>query len=485
MSQRPKKSFGLTTQLLIPMLALVMVMGIFIFAWSFYLSKNTLKNELAMDIEKTRSIIELSLNNTLSDIKDDLIEITLNPEFKQAMESGTPDYIDQKLYNFMSSRQGYLLDVLTVYKDGQNWIEAGIIELPIIQLRNKFKNTMSTSPAWGYLSFRALENIRTMLICAVPVFNEQTGEVLGVLYGGIDLNSNVSFIDRLQKASSAINAILISKHRLIISTSNPTSNEIKKLIKWSTSINPGQFLIEDDLIFSSIQLMPEQVDSPLLFSFSRKNPAFQALKINYMQNLAILLSLTTLLAIFTSWGLQKRILNALKSLTDYARSAGKGERGTPFKKGHVKEFNQLGSTLESMVARLDENSTYISKLFFYAKAPIISCDLQGSILDLNPAAQKIAGFHGDLAHEYCLLNIFPKEYEHKLSRTLMLAAGGQTTPVAEIPIRSSTEEEKFFVWTFSPVQMDKDEEVIFILLQGQDVTERRKAMKKPVKARPV
>jgi len=181
-----RKPPGLTAQLLTPMLALVVVMGIFIFAWSFYLSKTTLENELSIDIEKTESIVSLSLNNTLEDIKDDLIEMTLDADFKGAIVTGNSGALDQKLYEFMNSKQGYLLDVLTIYRDGRNWVEAGIIELPIVQLRNKFKNTMSTSPAWGYLSFRSLNSIRTMLVCAVPVFNEDTGEVSGVLYGGID-----------------------------------------------------------------------------------------------------------------------------------------------------------------------------------------------------------------------------------------------------------------------------------------------------------
>lgn len=195
MTNRPRRVLGLTAQLLIPMLALVMVMGTFIFSWSFYLSKTTLEAELAMDVEKTESIVTLSLGNILEDIKDDLIEITLDPNFKKSLESEKTEYIDQKLYDFMSSRQGYLLDVLSVYKSGQNWIEAGIIELPIVQLRNKFKNTMSTSPTWGCLSFRSMSNIRTMMICAVPIFDKLSGEILGTLYGGIDLNSNVSFID--------------------------------------------------------------------------------------------------------------------------------------------------------------------------------------------------------------------------------------------------------------------------------------------------
>ncbi|CCO23464.1 PAS domain S-box protein [Maridesulfovibrio hydrothermalis] len=473
-----KRAFGLTAQLLTPMLALVMVMGVFIFSWSFYLSKTTLENELSIDIEKTKNIIDLSLSNTLDDIKDDLIEMTLDPSFKAAVVTGDPDYIDQKLYDFMSSRQGYLLDVLTAYKDGRNWIEAGIIELPIIQLRSKFKNTMSTSPAWGYLSFRALNNIRTMLICAVPIFNEQTGEITGVLYGGIDLNSNVSFIDRLKKVSSAINAALISRNRLIISTANPSRADMRKLTQWSETVQPGQFLIEDDLIFSTIQLMDEQSDSPLIYAFSRKNPAFQSLKKNYMQNLGFLLSLATMLAIFTAWALQKRILKSLKKLTDYAKLVAAGERGTSFESGQVKEFNQLGKTLEAMVARLDENSSYISKLFSSAKAPIINCDLHGNILDLNPAAESLAGFSSNYTQGLTLSNIFPESYKQKIKQNLQLAAGGGEAPVAEIPVRSESGDNKYFIWTFSPVQMDQNGSTNFILLQGLDVTESRQAIKK-------
>lgn len=275
-----RKAFGLTAQLLTPILALVMVMGFFIFSWSFYLSKTSLENELAVDIEKTESLVDMALNDMLDDIKDDLIEISLSTEFREAMDQGRKAFLDQKLYDFMSSRHGYMLDVLTICKDGKSWVEAGIIELPIVQLREKFKNIISTSAAWDYLSFRGLNNIRTMLICAVPVYADDTGEVEGVLYGGIDLNSNVSFIDRLKKVSSAINAVLFNRNRLIISTSNPSSTDMRKLINWANSEESKKFLINDDLIYSTIQLLPEHSNSPLLFTFSRKNPAFQSLKKN-------------------------------------------------------------------------------------------------------------------------------------------------------------------------------------------------------------
>ncbi|WP_432734905.1 PAS domain S-box protein [Maridesulfovibrio sp. FT414] len=478
MQKRPVRSYGLTAQLLIPMLALVMVMGIFIFSWSFYLSKSTLENELAIDIEKAESIVDLALDNILEDIKDDLIEMTVSTEFRSAVETDNADYIDQKLYDFMSSRQGYLLDVLTVYRDGRNWIEAGIIELPIVQLRSKFKNTMSNSPAWGYLSFRALNNIRTMLICAVPIFNDKTGEVTGVLYGGIDLNSNVSFIDQLKKVSSSINAALISRQRLIISTANPSGQDMKRLIDWSVGADPGQFMIDGDLIFSTIQLLSDQADSPLLFTFSRMNPAFQSLKKNYMQNLAILLTFAALLAILTAWALQKRILFSMKKLTEYAQGVSSGDREFGFETGRVTEFNQLGNMLESMVAKLDENSTYISRLFSSAKAPIINCDLEGRILDMNPAAEKLVVSSVANKSGLTLSDIFSVGYENKLKYNLKLAASGEVAPVIEVPVLSPDGGSKFFVWTFSPVQMEKSEGPSFILLQGQDVTEGREAMKK-------
>ena len=461
------------------MLALVVVMGIFIFSWSFYLSKTTLENEIAIDIEKTESIVALSLNNTLEDIKDDLIEMTLDPSFRGAIISGDSESLDQKLYEFMNSRQGYLLDVLTIYREGRNWVEAGVIELPIVQLRNKFKNTMTTSSTWGYLSFRSLNTIRTMLVCAVPVFNEHTGEVAGILYGGIDLNANVSFIDRLKKVSTAINAALVSRHRLIISTSNPSKTEMKKLIDWTLDIQPGDFKIDEELIYSTIQLLPQQADSPLLFSFVRKNPAFQSLKKNYMQNLGILLSLAALLAIFTAWGLQKRILRALRMLTDYAQNVASGERETSFIPGQVREFNQLGSMLENMVAKLDENSAYISKLFSSAKAPIINCDINGSVLEMNPAAANLASFTDNEARNKSLTSFFSKDFHESINEALHQAVNGEFTPVLELPVHSDDGKEKYFIWTFSPVRMGTaTDDADFILLQGLDVTESRRATQK-------
>ena len=473
-----KEPPGLTTQLLTPMLALVVVMGIFIFAWSFYLSKTTLENELSIDNEKTQSIVSLALNNTLEGIKEDLIDMTFDTDFKEAITKGDSEHLDQKMYEFMNSKQGYLLDVLTIYSNGQKWVEAGIIELPIVQLRNKFKNTMSTSPTWKYFSFRSLNNIRTMLVCAVPIFNEQTGETSGILYGGIDLNSNISFIDHLKTAASAINAALISRHRLIKSTSNPAKPAMKKLIDWTLSIKPEELKIDQGLIYSTIQLLPQQEDSPLLFSFSKQNPTFQSLKKNYMKNLGLLLSLAALLAIITAWSLQKKILNALRMLTDYAQNVASGDCNTAFIPGQVREFNQLGMTLEKMIARMAENSAYISKLFSSAKAPILNCDTTGTILDMNPAAAIIAGVDDSHVWSRTLTSLFHKDYHETVTKALQQAAKGDVTPVLELPTNSVEGKIKYFIWTFSPVRMNADSSPDFILLQGLDVTENREAVRK-------
>ncbi|WP_319764181.1 ATP-binding protein [Maridesulfovibrio sp.] len=473
-----KEPSGLTTQLLAPMLALVVVMGIFIFGWSFYLSKSTLENELAIDIDKTESIVSLDLNNTLEDIKDDFIEMTLDSGFREAIIHGKSNALDRTLYEFMNSKRGYLLDVMTIYRDGQSLIEAGIIDLPIVQLRNKFKNSMSTSPTWGYLSFRSLNKIRTMLVCAVPIFNEQTGEVIGVLYGGIDLNSNISFINKLKKASSAVNGALISRHRLIISTSNPSKTKMKRLIDWTMNIKPGEFKINDENIYSTIQILPQQADSPLLFGYSKLNPSFMSLKKYYMQNLGVLLIVATLLAIFTAWGMQKKILKSLMLLTDYAHNVSSDNKNSKFTPGQVKEFNKLGWMMEDMVSMLAENSAYISKLFSSAKAPIISCDTTGSILDMNPAAAKIAGVDDRHVWSETLDSFFPQDHHSTISQALHQAVHEDFTPMVELPFHAEDGEIKYFAWTFSPVRMIQDSNPDFILLQGLDITENRLAAQK-------
>ncbi|MBI9110685.1 PAS domain S-box protein [Maridesulfovibrio ferrireducens] len=477
-----KGPLRLTSQIIIPMLGLLLIMVIFIFSWSFYLSKSTLENELALDIEKTESIIGLSLDNTLGDIKDDLIELSISPDFKGALVTGDSDFIEQQLYNFLSSKQGYLLDILDVFKGGERWVNAGIVEIPVIQLKTKHKNALTTLPTWTHLSFRTRDNIKTILVCAVPVTNDQTGEVVGILYGGIDLNSNVSFLDNLKKTSSAIDAVLISKKRVLISTSNPSGETISELISWAHNALPGNFVVKENLIFSTIQLLSNQAESPLLFSFSRINPSFQSLKLGFMKSLGMMLSLAILLSFSTAWIMQKRILTALKKLTDYADSVVKGTSDASFIKGQVKEFNQLGETLETMVENLHEKSTYISKLFSSAKAPIINCDLHGKIMDMNPAAEKLAKFSHKNFHGNALIEFFPPEYSQDVEQYLARAASGQNPPIVEIPILTKSGEKPFFAWTFSPVKMDPNGRANFILLQGQDITENKNAVKKALES---
>ncbi|WP_051677054.1 PAS domain-containing protein [Maridesulfovibrio frigidus] len=475
---KKQHSLSLAVQIAIPILGLLVITGLTIFAWSFYISKTALESELALDLEKTKSIVALSLDNTLNDIKDDLIEMSLAPDFKKALASDNSEEIERKLYNFLSSKQGYLLDILEVFKGGNHLVDAGIFPVPIMQLKAKHKNALTTSPVWEHLTFQGTDTIKTILICSIPITNSKTGEVYGALYGGIDLNSNVSFLDSLRSSSGAIDAALITKKRLLISSHNKSENKISKLIKWAHGVSSDSYLIREDRIFSTIHLLEEQTDSPLLYTFSKRNPSFQALKTNYMKSLGIMLTLALLLSAITAWMMQNRILNALKKLTNYAHSVVDGSSETSFERGSVKEFNQLGKNLETMVSSLDKKSTYISKLFSSATAPIITCNLDGKILDMNPAAEKLASALPSKFKKRSLEVLFPDKYSQDIGIYLGRAVAGQTPPVAVIPISTISGEELFFVWTFSPVNIDQKGSADFILLQGQDVTENRKAVKK-------
>ncbi len=475
---KKKQSLSLAAQIAIPILGLLIITGLTIFAWSFYISKTNLESELAQDLERTKSIVSLSLDNTLNDIKDDLIEMSLTPDFKKALAANDAEEMERKLYDFLSSKQGYLLDILEVFKGGNHLVDAGIVPVPIMQLKAKHKNALTASPTWEHLSFRATDNIKTILICAIPITNTQTGEVYGVLYGGIDLNSNVSFLDSLRTSSGAIDAALITKKRLLISSHNKLEKKMNALIKWAHDISTDSYFIQEDRIFSTIRILPEQTESPLLYAFSKRNPSFQALKANYMKSLGIMITLTLLLSAITAWMMQKRILNALKKLTNYAHTVVDESSETTFERGSVKEFNQLGEKLERMVSSLDKKSTYISKLFSSATAPIITCSLDGTILGMNPAAEKLASPLPNKSHKRSLAKFFPIQYAQDIETYLSRAVAGQTPPVAVIPIQTISDEELSFVWTFSPVNMGQKGSVDFILLQGQDVTENRKAVKK-------
>ena len=472
---------GLTFQIIIPMMGFLILMGGIIFSWSFYLSQSTIKNELTRDIEKTKSIVELSLDNTLGDLKNDLIELSVSPAFKKAIINENSDFIEQSLYNLISSKTGYMLDILEIFKDGKRWVDAGIIETPAIKFTKK-DNSLTTLPAWKHLSFNTADGSRSLLICAVPIANDQTGEISGILYSGIDLNSNASFLEDLKTASSAVDAVLISQNKLLISTNNPSIPTVRKLVDWADKSSPGNYVIKNDTIFATIQLLPNQAGAPLFFSFSRVNPTFQTIKQNFMKSFGIMLSLAIVLSVAATWIMQKRILTALKKLTDYANLVATGTSEASFKNGQVTEFNQLGETLETMVRSIHQKSTYISKLFSSAKAPIINCDASGKIIDMNPAAENLLKDNNKHLQSNNLKDFFPDDYLADINEYLDLAAYGHNPPLLEIPLITKSSGEQFFTWTFSPVKMGTNEDPIFILLQGQNITENKNAIKKALES---
>lgn len=468
---------GLTKQILVPLLVLLILMGGFMFSWSFYISRSMLENELRLDIAKSERIINLSLRNTLDQLSEKLLDLAASKRFSTAVEKRNKQTTDELLADLLESRSGYLLDMLTVYISGEKWLDSGLSLAPVVSLNQNNVGSFSDTPEWKAVPYiKKVGNKNVAIVYSAPIVKKDTGQVLGFLCGGLDLDINYSVLEILKQAASSKTAALLYSKNLLISSESEDSPQMSGLLSWGKVKDHGKYFIAGEEVYSSVPIL-EDHSTGLRLVYSRTNKTFHALTNEYKQNLAILLFLALVFSGLIAWGMHLRIHSALKKLTDYADRVASGETRHNFERTGVREFNRLGAVLQNTVQRLDNKNIYVSRLFDSARAPIINCDREGRILDMNPAAKKHVLRNSNRVEDRSIYEFFPESHLEKVSRLLGKAARSRTPAPAEIPLlQYPQEEKKYFVWTFSPVTTSSGEGTELILMQGHDITENRKIL---------
>ncbi len=196
--------------------------------------------------------------------------------------------------------------------------------------------------------------------------DNRTGEVLGVLFGGLVLNDNTPLCREILKRSSGKYAALATGDT-IISSSSILPAGIKEAIGTKPIVQGVQTIqiSRKDVWLVSVELFGNVLGEELYTILIFKDTFHTELKKTLLQSGTVVALLS--LGVFFLFGrfVSRRTKKDISALVNYTKNAVNDDVHTPYLLGTFQEFNQIGMAVEQMVLSLDEAA---GKLLFAKEA---------------------------------------------------------------------------------------------------------------------
>ncbi|MDD1676415.1 MAG: PAS domain S-box protein, partial [Methanomicrobiales archaeon] len=147
------------------------------------------------------------------------------------------------------------------------------------------------------------------------------------------------------------------------------------------------------------------------------------------------------------------------------------------------ELRQNYDELSKAEHALQETSQYLENLIGYANAPIIVWDPQFRIIRFNHAFERLTGRTANDVIGWPLEVLFPKKSRQESMQRIMKTATGERWEVVEIPILHVSGDIRMVLWNSATLYRDDGKTVLSTIAQGQDITDRKIAEDKNLRAR--
>ena len=319
---------------------------------------------------------------------------------------------------------------------------------------------MATGSDWYISQVSSNQGMRYLMMRRAPVIDQQSGEVVGMLFIGVVLNNNFSLINSLLQGGNA-DAILLAVGTQVIATStkNKDMQHIEWLEQYSNSLNASRYMVSrTDILIDGVPTFLS------IYTIQDNTNVVDFVRSHYLWVVATILLLFAIAFITRIW-LSKRISHELNKLIEYTDSIIEQRELTRFNGAKIKEFDQLGHSFHHAFKRLNEQEQQFSDLFNYSLTPITLWSTSGELVRFNRASER--SFHTERATEQLII---------KLKSDIQKCSQGATLTGVNTTINGST-----YRWNISPIL--RDGKVEQVMAQGQDITSFVEAQKQSKAAR--
>ncbi|MGC9515907.1 PAS domain S-box protein, partial [Methanocrinis sp.] len=131
---------------------------------------------------------------------------------------------------------------------------------------------------------------------------------------------------------------------------------------------------------------------------------------------------------------------------------------------------------------LRETRDYLDSLLHYANAPIAVWGPNMLIIRFNRAFERLTGYAAEevIGKEASIL--LPDEGREEALAKIAYTLEGEAWESVEIPVRCKNGGERIVLWNSANIYSEKDGTLVATIIQGQDITERKRAEEKLIQA---
>ncbi|MDV7341200.1 EAL domain-containing protein [Terasakiella sp. A23] len=453
--------FRLATLLLFLFLGTLILVSSFIIWTSYQNSQETLEIEQLKQVGRIHDLSEQFLDYKLQN--EVLILADLSTQQSQDIAFNLFDKgLDQYLWNFAvrfeQTPSGETTNVEYFGEINRN-------TLPIRDLKNQWQ-ILPSSQGWVLvfqkkLPFKGLSR------------NDR------FIQGGIYLENNSKLINSIIEASGAHAHAIYYKGQVLSATKLLEPGVEKLFEEVVRDFNPIFSNSKSDFVGDVLPLrINDKIKSKGLYLITvtvaegsvawRKN--FQTTTIWNLQFLGIVSALIITLVV--------RFIQHkhLKHLVSFSSRVNQGDYETKFKKGIIKEFNEVGELIEEIVSHVSSQTKYLQSVVKSTTSPIIAFDQKGQITICNDAARKFMKNDCDHPEQKSLKSCFTWADYPDFFAAANASLRGIKTPYLELemPIQ---DEKRQVIWNIMPVDYEKNG-VASGIAMGQDVTDRLETEKR-------
>jgi|GEM_PF-676194 len=356
------------------------------------------------------------------------------------------DPVNSPDFRFVTQSNGEM-----IWNDGNGYFY-GLTD----ELLAQFALSVNFNVNWAFKNVSTIMGERNILLRRSPIINAQSGQVLGHLYVSLVLDNNFSVVDQMKVTSKSDGIILLSDGNVVASSilaDNPLYQKVMYSLKHEDTQSYNSYILN----VTDISIQGEV--TPLSVVAIQNNSNILALEENYKYGLGLSLAVMLLLALITRQIIHRIVTGELSSLMEYARSASDNAKEERFKGSNIYEFEHVGRALEYTFSALKEKERSFQDLFNFSLSPIIVWSADGSLVQMNPAAQKaLKSSLNSASIDESLIT-----FQAKVAFYLQMVMKGETLMGVNIPI-----ENKIYRWNLSPIEIESG--IHSIIGQGLDIT---------------
>ncbi|WP_417822158.1 PAS domain S-box protein [Terasakiella sp.] len=458
-----------------------------LFGISSYLSAQRLiDHEIRQSFDYRHRIVQLNLNETLSQIAARVSLLSDLQPLIQAVENGGKPDVENFLFDVMQSDEMRDLDILIVTnQQGKIVGDASSLLSPLSKFTHKiYPSTPRVFQKWSLVELDAASQTMA-LVYSVPLIEGQYGQVIGSAFVALALTENIQFSKRLMDAADVARLYLTNGERLLVKAGNDSFGQHMadaEVLALTQKANKDILKVNDYVGASQdIQVGVNGGVKLNVITFMRRDTAIDLMQEYRMSGILLVVG-ALITALCIAYMIRRLMRNSTLRLTAYADQVNKGDRTALFQAGPVLEFNRLGDVVGNMVTTIHENERYLTNLIDLAPSPIIVWDEQGRMTKFNRAAERMMGFVVDGDQKPDIQDIMgaisqADESERKIS-VLERSLNGEVIDGWEMAHRNfKTGQINYITWSISPVAFHQDGSVATVLAQGLDITQRKHAEK--------